>query len=367
MKLDLQNELTPKTAWNRSDVERLALVRPRVTMWRFAPESTFNSGALSLLEGAPKLRVLTFRDSTLTRHNLLSLAHLPDAVRLDLHGCRFDSGDFRELCDALQSGGSPKMRELWLEDTLIGDEELEALGKIERLRWLMLSGTKISNAGFAHLQGLKRLETLWLDRTEISDEGVLQLATLPKLSGMPTRETGCSPDVREKLFEARLALGKPKKAPNAEQVALADKVLRAFLEEMEAWERSAFERAQEIEARFRAARPMPHQMSAEESRETEGFWRAIADEKALIARRFCSAQLLGRGAGSAGSYGDPPQFEAQNSVWLNVETPSKVTTRFVGPGQQADDKRRYILKLEGDKWKLDEVQTWSGGWKRELV
>ena len=102
------------------------------------------------------------------------------------------------------------------------------------------------------------METLWLDRTDVSDEGVLQLVDLPKLSGMPTRETRCASDVREQLFAARLALGKPKKAPNAEQVALADKVLRAFLEEMEAWERSAWERAQEIEARYRTVRPMPH-------------------------------------------------------------------------------------------------------------
>lgn len=367
MNYDWQQELASKTQWSGADVEQLALIRPRFSMWAFAPNSVFEDGALSPLEGMTQLRSLSFRDSTLTRDNLLVLTRLPTLYRLDLHGCRFTPNDFALFCQALAAGSSPKLSELWLENTLIGDDDLLPLGKIEQLRWLILSGTKITDSGMEHLQLLQKLETLWLDRTHLSNDGVLQLAVLPRLTGMPTRETACSPDIQDQLFRAQVALQKSNKSVDAGQAAAADQRLRDFLREREDWERAAYQRANAIEKQFRPQRPQSNVYSEAEGIASGEFWRELNVQKSALAERFCTQKLLARGAGCAGSYGNPPEYEAFKGDWIATETPSKTKTVFTGEGGITRGKRRYTMKWENEEWRLDEVQWWSGGWKRDHV
>ncbi len=366
MNAELQTELEAKTQWTRADVERLAQTRP--FNWHFADGVVFNAAALSALDGARRLSFLAFRGSRLSRENLLAVSRLPKLVRLDLHGCTFDADDFADLCDALAADtAAPKFSELWLEDTAIDDNDLREIGKIPGLRWLILSGTKVTDAGLAHLHGLQKLETLWLDRTGVTDDGVLGLAGLPKMSIVVARETACASDIKERLFAAQTELKKSKKPLNQEQVRAADARLRAFLQAMYDWETAAYNRAQESEKQFRAQRPQSNVLSADESAADKVFWREIGKQKAQIANEFCTEKLLARGAARAGSYGNPPAFAVPEGDWIATETPSKTKTVFTGEGRDPDGKRRYTLKWEKETWRLDDVQWWSGGWKRDYV
>lgn len=367
MSPDLQKELYTRTNWDRTCLERLVASRSVGTGASFAPGSVFADGCLAPLADVSRLALVAFRDSELSRDNLLTLTRLPAVVRIDLYGCRFRADDFAAFCDALAGGGSPKLSELWLENTAVTDDDLTFIGRIERLRWLILSGTRITDAGLTNLLPLKKLETLWLERLPITDEGVLRLAALPKLTGLPTRETNCSTDIGDKLFRAQVALQKSKTPTNDAQVEAADERLREFLRAMEAWERAAYARAGEIEKEYRAQRHQPNVYSEAEGRANEIFWREINEQKAAIAERFCSRSLLARGAGRAGSYGSPPRLIAPTGDWIATETPSKTKTVFTGESSSPGDYRRYTMKYENDEWRVDEVQWWAGGWKRDPV
>lgn len=359
-------KLENKTHWTRANVEQLAQTRP--FNWHFAEGAEFNAAALSALDGARRLSFVAFRGSRLSRENLLSLSRLPKLVRLDLHDCTFDAADFTELCAALaDTTAAPKFSELWLETTEVDDDDLREVGKIPGLRWLILSGTNVTDAGLAHLHGLQKLETLWLDRTKVTDDGVLGLAGLPKLSIAVARETACSPDIKERLFAAQTERKKSPKQLNQEQARAADARLRGFLQAMNDWETAAYKRAQEIEKQFRAQRPQSNVLSADESATDKIFWREIGEQKAQIANEFCSEKLLARGAARAGSYGNPPAFAVPKGDWIAMKTPSKTKTVFTGEGRDPDGKRRYTLKWENEAWRLDDVQWWSGGWKRDYV
>lgn len=366
--MNLQSELEARMQWSRADVAQLAAGRPRT--WTFRAGATFDDGALSALEGLPRLVFLALRDSDLSRDNLLSLARLPALRRLDLQGCRFDSLALEAFCDQLEEIPLPKLRELWLENCFLHDENLSALGKIGRLQWLILSGNPISDAGLQHLRSLRKLETLWLDRTPISDAGVLALCVLPILTGVVTRETACSPDISDQLFAAQLALQLSRKPLNPAQVEAAEVRLRGFLRAYEAWERDVVDRSEALEARFRLLRPLSNVFAEGEWEEHERFFQDIEAVKTDIAARFCSARLISRGVGAVQSYTTTPPPPVSEVSWLLVNTPSRTKTLFVAPRPSPEsgvygNARRFTMICEAGEWRLDEVQWWSGGWKRD--
>lgn len=361
---ELEAQLQGVKQWDRGKMGELASLS-RLRLWKFADGAQFEANTFGELSRLKILQFLAFENSELEGDNLRSLPRLPLLRRLDLKGCRFAADDFAFLCEQWAQGACPKLSEVWLAGASVGDDELRALGRIERLRWLILDDTAISDAGLESLHTIPKLETLWLRNTPVTDEGVLGLAVLPRLSIVVLSDPERSKDIRARLFEAQVALKKSKKSVNQTQVEAASLRLHAFLGEMEAWELSAYERAQDIEKRHKAARPQSNVMSDAEAEENDVFWSDINEQKSVLAARFCSQKLLERGAGNAGSYGNPPHFEQQKE-WIDVETPSKKRTIFYGEGRM-QEKRRYIMVLEEGEWKLDEVQWWSGGWKRDIV
>ncbi|BCM92481.1 hypothetical protein IAD21_04361 [Abditibacteriota bacterium] len=341
--------------WDADAVRELTSLT-NFDIWTFEPQATFEAGVLGELTRPRQWRFLSIHDSELERGNLRALAIHSSLRRLDLKGCRFDVVDFVWLCEQLAAGACPKLTEFWLEGTPIGDEEMRALGKIERLRQLDLSGTAVSDAGLSHLLGLKNLNRLSYRNTHVSEVGIMSLAALPRLNGL-----------NGEFFLAQIAAKKSKKPLDQVQLAVAGGRLRDFLADMEDWERAAYKRAKDIEKRYKALRPKFNEFSEAESREDEQFWLDIREQKAAIVQRYCSQKLLGRGAAFVGSYGNPPRFQ-RISDWIDFETPSKKKTIFYGEGRSSfNGKRRYTMILEKGEWKLDEVQWWSGGWKRDMV
>ena len=77
----------------------------------------------------------------------------------------------------------PKLSELDLTNTRLGDAALVHVSRIKTLRYLSLHGTKITDAGMTHLKALRGLYELKLSQTAISDQG------LQSLTGMIMLET----------------------------------------------------------------------------------------------------------------------------------------------------------------------------------
>jgi len=354
--------------WTRADVERLVSTKPQ--RWVFRAPSHFADDSLAPLATAMKLAGLSFQGCSLSRENLLCLARVPVLQSLGLKECDFSPADLSDFCEELVACNPPRLKTLRLTGTSVGDAELVAVGRIVSLRDLHLNETSVSDAGLERLRPLKKLQILWLDGTRVSDEGVLGLAVLPQLWGLPTRNTACSKDIRARLFEAQLALAQPKKKLVPAQVQAAAGRLRGFLREYEAWQRDVAKRANDIEKRFRPLRTQGNVYTEEEWKEHEHFMDDIRASKSALAARFCSIRLLSRGAGRVGSYslGEPPALS--EAPWLQVSTPSPITTVFVAPPHPDEAygyPRRYTMTLELGEWKLDEVQHWSGGWKRDTI
>ena len=75
------------------------------------------------------------------------------------------------------------LRELVLDDTLIGDEGLARLTLLSRLERLDLGGTRVTGAGLANLRSLTSLRSLDLTRTKVEAKAAAELKkALPKLA-----------------------------------------------------------------------------------------------------------------------------------------------------------------------------------------
>ena len=345
-------------SWGVSAMADLSCL-PRLRSWSFAPGATFEPYVLNGLARWPDLQHLSFQNSDLSRDDLLSLALRDSLKHLDLKECRFDLADFRLLCDEWARGACPHLAALWLEATAIGDEELRAMGQIERLQTLVLSHTQISDVGLAHLRGLKKLETLWLRNSNVSDDGVLRLAVLPRLTYVVLGSVHRSEQLNNRLFRAQVALQKSEAPLDAAQLQAADARLRAFLRDMEKWERDTWSRHGELRSRFSPLRDFSH--------EVEKLRIESIAPRAAIITRYCSRKLQTRSLAHFVQYNPLPQFQTPTD-WIDAETPTKKNTLFYGEGRVPKvDKRRYTLVLEDGEWKLDAVHRWNATWRREYL
>ena len=134
------------------------------------------SGTLSMLQGLPSLRELSFVDTEATRANLdfvFTLKSLRSIAFTDVTGV----GDRMFLL----ARSMPNLRVLGLRRAAITDAGLAQLGSLSQLRSLDLHGTRITNAGVASLSQLHDLRVLNLSGTFVSDEGLAHLKALPHL------------------------------------------------------------------------------------------------------------------------------------------------------------------------------------------
>lgn len=72
-----------------------------------------------------------------------------------------------------------QLRYLSLGSTVIGDDELKPLAKLEHLHTLHLRGTRVTDAGLVTLAGMRQLRDLQLASTKITD--LKELASLSEI------------------------------------------------------------------------------------------------------------------------------------------------------------------------------------------
>lgn len=111
-----------------------------------------------------------------------------------------------EISDVVQSKPEPfaaaLLRELTGEDSFavvvsvgfrfpktVGDDDLQYLRHLTKLRTLELANTQITDAGLKHFEGLTRLEVLVLRDTRITDAGLGCLKELTDLGGLHLSRT----------------------------------------------------------------------------------------------------------------------------------------------------------------------------------
>lgn len=88
----------------------------------------------------------------------------------------------------------PKLKNLTLSKTQIGDACLAKLATNSNLEVLRLGSTKVSDRGVAHLTALTKLKTLGLADTRITDESLRELAKLKELESLSLFRTDISDD-----------------------------------------------------------------------------------------------------------------------------------------------------------------------------
>jgi len=73
--------------------------------------------------------------------------------------------------------------------TEVGDEVLQHIKGVPKLRWLVLHDTRITDAGLVNINGLKDLEYLHLNNTQVTDAGLEELRTLTRLKWLDVART----------------------------------------------------------------------------------------------------------------------------------------------------------------------------------
>jgi hypothetical protein len=82
---------------------------------------------------------------------------------------------------------------LTLEQSSIGDADLEALPSLPNLRCLDLDGTAITDQALTALWRFPLLEELWLECTDISDDGLNTLRSVRSLRFVSVAYTAVTP------------------------------------------------------------------------------------------------------------------------------------------------------------------------------
>lgn len=92
----------------------------------------------------------------------------------------------------------------------VGDDDLALITTLPKLRELYLDSSLITNAGLEHLEKLTALQTLDLQNTAITDEGLLRLKPLAQLKlllltgSRVTREAVA--EARKQMLNTRIVL-----------------------------------------------------------------------------------------------------------------------------------------------------------------
>jgi len=100
-----------------------------------------------------------------------------------LDGAGVDSASIRQFCRS----GRP--RELWLNDTAIGDADLQALTSVDSIEFLSLERTAITDDGARYLSSVKSLRGVSLMGTCVSNTGISYFAALPGLEYLNVVDT----------------------------------------------------------------------------------------------------------------------------------------------------------------------------------
>ncbi|MDG2467964.1 MAG: hypothetical protein P8M80_01675 [Pirellulaceae bacterium] len=156
------------------------------------------------LTGSTGMKKMVLRDTNITDEALKFIGQLKNIEVLDLSECSSPGPTDIGIEELV---GLPKLKDLNLWSTKVGDGAVEAIVKIPNLVRLNLDATKISDASMAFLPSLENLTWLHIGSTKITEKQISELYKLSKLKYLNLSFTEASfsdavDEIYEKLKEA---------------------------------------------------------------------------------------------------------------------------------------------------------------------
>lgn len=153
-----------------------SLVSVYLTSLKELPADYFER--VTVLNGLPKLNVLSFAGSLGAADCLPRLTDLPALTWLDLR----DLGPLARST-LLAVGRLTELVHLDLDGSPVTDSGMEKLAELKKLQFLDVSGSKyLTRRGYAVIGGFRALESLYLVGTNMDDAGLQELAGLTQLT-----------------------------------------------------------------------------------------------------------------------------------------------------------------------------------------
>ena len=146
--------------------------------------SAVTDSGLGVLAGHPKLRRVNLSGTRVTSNGLRLLSNAKKELDVQADAVSIAGLDhLNEFGVKVRLNADQQPVSVAMSGVTVGDEHLEAIGKLESLKVLDLRETGITDDGLKSLNNLTNLERLNLVGTPVSDEG---LAALVPLSGLKT-------------------------------------------------------------------------------------------------------------------------------------------------------------------------------------
>lgn len=150
-----------------------------------------------VLARLPALREIRMADTEITGATIQAIAARRDLEEVDLAGTPVDDASAAALLAA------PELRILRLDDTPVGDAAL-AGEPGPRLAELYLTRTAVGDAGLVVLDRLPHLAALGLGHTRIGEATLARIARLGELHTLVLSKVGAGPEALARLGELRL-------------------------------------------------------------------------------------------------------------------------------------------------------------------
>lgn len=312
-----------------------------------------------MIDGLPKRpRDATFKNRSFTSAEIKFLGAQETLVGLIFEDCPLTDAQVGELT------GLQRLVNVTIANAKISDAALKHVAQWKKLRILSLDRNVLTGSGFKHFADHPTLDCLWVNETRVSDSNLPLLLNVPRLStllvkGSSVTATGVlqlaehprlrvigdfSP-VENAAFEAaQRACGAKKSSRESvslEEVGPALEKLKAFFQDMSAWE-DEFNRREE-------EGPDLHK---ETKRKCESIFA-----------QHCTSKPRKFGRPNALSYSSPSEFERTEITGAEQAGAGKV---FIYTKNTLPEvKRRYLMIHKKNEWRLDHREIFRGGWKPE--
>jgi hypothetical protein len=150
-------------------------------------DTPVTDAGLAHIARLPELRYLTLARTKITDDGLAHLRELPELRYLNLALTGING-------TGLMQGGWPKLAELRVDVTSVGDDAVAGWPFRSRLRTLFLTQVPLTDAGLAHLRVATGMTHLDLTGTQVTSEGLKHLEPLTRLYQLSLRGTKVSGD-----------------------------------------------------------------------------------------------------------------------------------------------------------------------------
>ncbi len=293
-----------------------------------------------------------FKNRMLSQDDIWQIAQSKRLLGISFVNCPIQDDDILEICKLT------KLVNVTLENTKITDLALKYLATLPNLSYLFITNANISGQGFEHFISHKKLNCIWACQTKLQDNTLQILAQIPKLSMLRidgTRVTfdglmtiASNPRIEivandlfnkqqiEQFEQKQRDLAKKNKSANPQDIDDAKKSLLLFFNAMTKWEQNAVKVV---------------------------FTKDLSVKCTLLFREHCIDKSRTGYRPDNLFYSHGPNYTYLTHSIIDGEQVTK-NKIYLFTKDHIDFQYRFILIKKDGQWKIDEVQSLDGGWKK---